>query len=85
MGTALESGKKFDDSIGYYGAEVVTLYKGGAGARRKRATSDLTVELNIDMKDGSVTASDIDSLFNNGSLPTLVLISKEPSAKATCR
>ena len=78
------SGKKFDNSIGYYGAEVVTLYKSDAGARKKRATSDITVEVNIATKD-SIAASDIDAVFDNGTLETLNLISSQPSAPTTCR
>ena len=77
-------GKKFSNSIGYYGAEVVALYKNDAGARKKRATSDITIEVNIATKD-AIASSDIDTVFNNGTLETLNLISSQPSAPTTCR
>lgn len=81
---SIDVGEKiFDTSIGYYGSEVVAVYKSHTG-RRKRQTSDLVVEMEISAKDSAVDGSEIDVIYDNGTLSDLTILSTEPSSKTEC-
>ena len=85
--------KKFGTDSGYYGTELVAVYKEAAseeqapldGGRRKRDIVDLVVEVEIAFKDGALNAEKIDDIYSNGTILGVEIISAEPSATASCR
>ena len=77
-------GRMFDTSIGYYGSEVVAVYKSHS-QRRKRQTSDLVVEVEISAKDGAIDGTEIDAVYSNGTLSGFTVLSSEPSSITICR
>lgn len=76
--------KTFDATVGYYSSEVVAVYKQGGGRRRKRQT-DLIIEVELAVRDGAITPADIDTVYNNGTLADLTVISQQPSEITVCK